>query len=125
MQVARHASYEGVKGCAVEAAMDVIGGKWKSVLLYQLIEGERGFNELRKKFPELSQRMLSRQLQELESHGVVLRRIYPGKPPRTGYTLTPLGMALIPCLHALRQWGDQLLNTPPVHPSPRLLNPPK
>jgi DNA-binding HxlR family transcriptional regulator len=91
--------------------LDVIGGKWKGVVLYQLISGAKGFNELKKKFPELSQRELSRQLQELERQRVVDREVLPGKPARTRYSLADLGFALIPILQGLKSWGDRLLVT--------------
>lgn len=122
MRIPRHRDYHGAPGCAIEAALDVVGGKWKGVVLWHLIDGEQGFNALRRQFPEMSARVLSRQLQELETHGVVERRIYRTIPPRTGYRLTPLGRSLVPALRKLWRWGEAVLAAPAVKPTRRLIN---
>jgi DNA-binding HxlR family transcriptional regulator len=101
----RHVSYDGAKGCYVEAALDVIADKWKGVILYHLLEGPKRFNELKRTFPELSQRILTRQLRELEEDGVISRKIYPEIPPKVEYSLTDLGKLLEPTLLALESWG--------------------
>ena len=101
----RHVSYDGAKGCYIEAALDVIADKWKGVILYHLLDGPKRFNELKRTFPELSQRILTRQLRELEGDGVINREIYPEIPPKVEYSLTDLGKLLEPTLLSLECWG--------------------
>jgi DNA-binding HxlR family transcriptional regulator len=107
----RHASYDGAKGCYIEAALDVVADKWKGVILYHLLEGPRRFNELNRTFPELSQRILTRQLRELEEDGVISRKIYPEIPPKVEYSLTDLGELLKPTLLSLESWGVKYVET--------------
>lgn len=92
-------------GCAVEAALDVIGNKWKGVILFHLLEGKKRFNELRRLIPSITQRMLTLQLRELEKDEVINRKIYLQVPPKVEYSLTPNGATLKPLLLALREWG--------------------
>ena len=101
----RHASYDGAKGCYIEAALDVIADKWKGVILYHLLDQPKRFNELKRTFPELSQRILTRQLRELEADGVISRKIYPEIPPKVEYSLTDVGKLLEPTLLSLESWG--------------------
>ena len=92
--------------CSVELTLQVIGGKWKPVILYHL--GRRGtmrFGEIRKSMPSITQKMLTQQLRELEADGVVLRRVYAEVPPRVDYSLTELGESVMPVLKALCRWG--------------------
>jgi DNA-binding HxlR family transcriptional regulator len=96
-------------GCAVEAALDVIGDKWKGVVLFHLLEGTKRFNELRRLIPSITQRMLVLQLRALEKDGVVVRKIYPEVPPKVEYSLTSLGKSLKPILISLREWGHQIM----------------
>ncbi len=96
-------------GCAVEAALDVIGSKWKGVILFHLLEGTKRFNELRRLIPSITQRMLTLQLRELENDRVILRKVYPQIPPKVEYSLTERGEALQPILLALREWGGQIM----------------
>jgi DNA-binding HxlR family transcriptional regulator len=91
--------------CAVEAALDVIGSKWKGVILFHLLDGKKRFSELRKLIPSVTQRMLTLQLRELENDDVINRKIYPQVPPKVEYSLTQNGTALEPILQALRKWG--------------------
>jgi len=93
-------------GCSVEAALSVIGGKWKGVILFNLLDGTKRFNELHRKLPGITQRMLTLQLRELESDQVVHREVYAEVPPRVEYSLTEFGMTLKPILTDLRLWGD-------------------
>jgi len=104
MRKQRHHSYTN---CPVEAALDVVGGKWKAVILFRLMEGTRRFNELRRLLPNVTQRMLTNQLRELERDGLVRREIYPQVPPKVEYSLTDLGRTLAPALRELRKWGDK------------------
>src|SRR3990167_6897449 len=95
--------------CAVEAALDVIGSKWKGVILFHLLDGTQRFNELRRKMPSVTQRMLTRQLRQLEKDGVINRVVYPQVPPKVEYSLTPFGQKLKPLLFLLREWGSLVM----------------
>ena len=92
-------------GCPVEATLDVIGGKWKCVILFHLLSGTKRFNELRRLMPEVTQRMLTRQLRELESDQIIKRTVYPEVPPKVEYSLTDFGRTLEPIMKMLQQWG--------------------
>lgn len=96
-------------GCAVEAALDVIGNKWKGVILFHLLDGKKRFNELRRLIPSVTQRMLTLQLRELESDEIILRKVYPEVPPKVEYSLTPFGKELKPLLFSLREWGARIM----------------
>lgn len=92
--------------CFVELALQIIGGKWKPVILYQLaIEGVMRFGELNRSIPGVTERMLTRQLRELEKDGLVHREVYRQVPPKVEYSLQPLGVKLIPILLNMREWG--------------------
>jgi DNA-binding HxlR family transcriptional regulator len=92
-------------GCSVEAALSVIGGLWKPVILFHLLDGTKRFGELSRLVPNVTQRMLTLQLRELEADGVVRRTVYPEVPPRVEYDLTEFGRTLEPVLLTLRDWG--------------------
>jgi DNA-binding HxlR family transcriptional regulator len=96
-------------GCAVEAALDVIGSKWKGVILFHLLDGKKRFNELRRLIPSITQRMLTLQLRELEKDLIINRHIYPEVPPKVEYFLTDLGLCLKPILMSLREWGAHIM----------------
>lgn len=96
-------------GCPIEAAMDVIGGRWKGVILYHLLHGTRRFGELRSALPAVSTRILTLQLRELEAAGVIRRDSFDEVPLRVEYSLTPFGTALGPTLLQLRDWGEQIM----------------
>ncbi|MBH0171119.1 MAG: winged helix-turn-helix transcriptional regulator [Bacillota bacterium] len=91
--------------CPVEATLDIIGGKWKSVILYHLIDGEIRFNELKRLVPGITQRMLTLQLRELERDGIIHREVYKQVPPKVEYSLTSFGETLIPIIQSMLQWG--------------------
>jgi DNA-binding HxlR family transcriptional regulator len=97
----------GQYGCPVEATLDVIGGKWKGVILYKLLKRPRRFSELKRELPIITQRMLTLQLRELEEDGMVHREIYKEIPPKVEYSLTEFGKTLEPILLAMLTWGDQ------------------
>ena len=109
MRPSRYARYDCDFGCPIEACLEVIGGKWKGVILFHLLAGTRRFNELRRLMPAVTQRMLTRQLRELEDDGVVSRVVYPEVPPRVEYALTSFGRTLTPVLEGLRAWGADYL----------------
>lgn len=100
-----HEKYDCNAGCPVEASLEVIGGKWKGVILYHLLERTYRFNELRRLCSGITQRMLTRQLRELEADGVVSRKVYAEVPPRVEYSLTEYGRTLEPVVRALQAWG--------------------
>lgn len=92
--------------CPVEAAMDVIGGKYKAQIVYELIKGTKRYNEIQKALPQATPRMLSKQLKELEADGVIIRKLYPVVPPKTEYSLSDLGQTLVPIVESLCKWGE-------------------
>lgn len=95
--------------CPVEAALDVIGGKWKPLILWALGDDVLRFNELQKGLPGVNTKMLTKQLRELERDGVITRKVYPEVPPRVEYAITDFGKTLIPILQALCTWGAEYL----------------
>lgn len=108
-----HTKYDCNLGCPVEATLEVIGGKWKGVILYHLLSETIRFNELRRLMPEITQRMLTKQLRELEANNLILRKIYPEIPPKVEYSMTEYGRTLTPVIEALQAWGIQHLENPP------------
>ena len=90
----------------VEATLDVIGGKWKVVIMCHLIDGEKRTSELKKLMPTITQKMLTQQLRELEDDGVVNRTIFDQVPPKVIYSLTEYGWSLRPILDAMCSWGE-------------------
>lgn len=106
----RHARYDCDFGCPVEASVEVIGGKWKGVILFHLLGGTRRFNELMRLMPAVTQRMLTRQLRELEADLIIERKVYPEVPPRVEYSLTRFGRTLEPVLRTLQAWGVKYLD---------------
>jgi DNA-binding HxlR family transcriptional regulator len=94
-------------GCSVEAALSVIGGIWKPVILFHLLERKMRFGELSRLVPNATQRMLTLQLRELEADRVITRTVYAEVPPRVEYSLTELGKTLEPVLLNLRDWGEK------------------
>ena len=107
----RHSRYDCNLGCPVEATLEVIGGKWKGVILYHLLLETMRFNQLRRLMPEVTQRMLTRQLRELEADNLISRKVYPEVPPKVEYSMTEYGKTLAPIIHALQAWGLQHLET--------------
>jgi DNA-binding HxlR family transcriptional regulator len=97
-------------GCPVEATIDVIGGKWKAVILYHLLQEPRRFSDLKRLLPSITQRMLTLQLRELEEDGIVHREIYQQIPPKVEYSLTEFGRTLEPILRTMLTWGEQYTN---------------
>jgi DNA-binding HxlR family transcriptional regulator len=91
--------------CSMELTLDLIGGKWKSLILWYLGENTLRFSALRKALPQVTAKMLTQQLRELEDSGLVNRFIYTQIPPKVEYSLTEAGKSLLPILATLCQWG--------------------
>lgn len=92
--------------CFFELTLSVVGGKWKPIILYKLArEGTMRFGDLKRQLREVTERMLSRQLRELEHDDLIHREVYKQVPPKVEYSLTKLGHTLIPILLSMREWG--------------------
>ena len=91
--------------CPVEKTLDLIGGKYKALILWRLSEGKLRFNQLKDQIKGVTPKMLTQQLRELESSQLVHREVYPIIPPKVEYSLTDLGKSLLPILVAMRDWG--------------------
>jgi DNA-binding HxlR family transcriptional regulator len=110
MRQRRYKYYDLGTGCAVEACLEVIGGKWKGVILHHLMTlGVLRFNEIQRLKPDLSPRILTAQLRELENDGVIVRKVYPVVPPKVEYSLSKTGESLKPLIQAMQHWGDEHL----------------
>ena len=97
--------------CPVEATLEMIGGKYKALILWHLAEQTLRFNELHKLIPRATAKMLTQQLRELETDKLIHREIYPVIPPKVEYSLTELGSSLLPVLVAMRDWGSAYLRS--------------
>ncbi len=106
MRKQRH-KIEALPECPMEGTLDIIGGKWKGVILFRLMEETRRFNELNRLLCKITPRSLTKQLRELESDGLVKRTIYPQVPPKVEYELTDKGRSLKPLLLEMMKWGEQ------------------
>ena len=105
----RNKSYSCALGCPVEATLDLIGGKWKGVVLYHLADGVLRFNELGRRLTGVTQRMLTKQLRELEEAGLIVRKGYAEVPPKVEYRLSKRGESLKPVIRSLKVWGERYL----------------
>jgi len=94
--------------CAMDITMDYIGGKWKTVVLWYLRKDKKRFGELKKLIPDITEKMLSLQLKQLEEDGLINRKLYPVVSPKVEYSLTEFGTTLIPVLEAIAKWGRNL-----------------
>src|SRR4051812_39989685 len=92
--------------CNLEVTMEVIGGKWKGLILYYLIKGPKRTSELKRLVHSITQKMLIQTLRELEAAGLVSRKMFNQVPPKVEYSTTELGQSLEPILRALCVWGD-------------------
>lgn len=92
--------------CGLDAAVDVIGGKWKPLILWELHVATRRFGDLRRHLPGISEKMLTQQLRQMELDGIVHREVYREVPPKVEYSLTPLGESLNQALLPLGEWGE-------------------
>ena len=96
--------------CEVEITLQIIGGRWKVLIIRELLLGVRRFGELQRALPGVTQKMLTQQLREMEQDGIVYREVYPEIPPKVEYSLTSLGKSLQPILHAMHEWGAKQLS---------------
>ncbi|MBC6715960.1 helix-turn-helix transcriptional regulator [Aurantimonas sp. DM33-3] len=102
----RHSRFDCTPGCSVEAAIGLIDGKWKSVILFHLLDGTLRFGELKRHLVSITPRTLTNQLREMEEDGLIDRKVYAQVPPKVEYSLTPLGRSMEPILRSLKQRGD-------------------
>lgn len=91
--------------CPITLTLSVIGGKWKPIIIWQLRDNCLRFGELQRRIPNVTQKMLTQQLRELESDGIIHRKVYPVIPPKVEYSLTQHGRTLLPILHEMAIWG--------------------
>lgn len=97
--------------CTTSIGMELIGGKWKSVILIYLIDGAKRYNEFRKLISTITERTLSLQLKHLEKDGLITRKVYTKKPPlKVEYAMTPFGKSLAPVLTSIAAWGMTVAN---------------
>ncbi len=108
---------EPIENCPVEATLDLIGGKYKSLILWHLAEGKLRFSELRSRIKKATPKMLTQQLRELETSELIHREVFPVIPPRVEYSLTETGKSLMPILVAMRDWGISYLRSKNQEPS--------
>lgn len=95
--------------CPVEATINLIGGKYKSLILWKLAGQTLRFSELRKEVPKATPKMLTQQLRELENDGLIQREVFPVVPPKVEYSMTDLGRSITPVLEAMYAWGTDFL----------------
>ncbi len=98
--------------CAVRSTLNVLGGKWKLLILSYLITGPRRYGELKRLIPEITEKMLIGELRELESDLVVERRVYHQVPPKVEYLLSPYGESVKPIVEAMLDWGEMYMSRP-------------
>ncbi len=103
-------SYTAALRCPVEVTLDMIGGKWKGVILYHLMDRRFRFSELHRQLSGITQRMLTKQLRELEGAGLISRTVHAEVPPRVEYALRPLGGSMRPVIKQLCEWGADWLS---------------
>ncbi len=96
--------------CPVGTTLDLIGGKYKALILWHLVDAVLRFGELHKLVPKATAKMLTQQLRELEESGLVIRKVYPVVPPKVEYSLSALGRSIRPILESMYDWGEKYLN---------------
>lgn len=97
--------------CPVETTLLLIGNKWKVLILRDLMTGTKRFGELKRSVGDVSQKVLTAQLRDMEENGLISRKVYAEVPPRVEYSLTPLGESLSPILSAMKNWGENFKET--------------
>ena len=108
---------EDTKNCPVESTLELIGGKYKALILWHLSEKTLRFSQLRKEITGATAKMLTQQLRELEAQDLIHREVFPIIPPKVEYSLTELGKSLMPILTAMRDWGANYLKTKHLEPN--------
>ena len=103
--------------CPVETTLDLIGGKYKALILWHLADGTLRFNELQKAIRSATPRVLTHQLRELEQQNLITRTVYPVVPPKVEYSMTDLGRSLMPILTEMRDWGADYLRSQNIEPN--------
>lgn len=103
--------------CPVEATLELIGGKYKALILWRLSDGQMRFSQLRKTINGITAKMLTQQLREMETQGLIHREVFPVIPPRVEYSLTDLGQSLMPVLITMRDWGSSYLRKLNIEPN--------
>ena len=96
--------------CGMGMTMEIIGGKWKPCLIFNISRGYRRPSQLQRLNPNATRRVLNQQLKELEEHGVVRRVVYAELPPKVEYFLTEIGESLMPIIRTMDNWGSQYMN---------------
>jgi len=115
---ARHMEQNGKnQNCPVSATLHLIGGKYKALILWHLMDRTIRFSELRRLVPEATPKMLTQQLRELENDGLLIRTVYPVVPPKVEYSLTEKGESLRPILQSMFDWGTDLLKKAGLEPN--------
>ena len=104
------AAAKTLPACPVETTLTLISDKWKVLILRDLMPGTKRFGELKKSVGNVSQKVLTSQLREMEQSGLLIRTVYPEVPPRVEYTLTDLGRSLKPILDTMQSWGEAYKN---------------
>ena len=102
---------ESTNYCPVSATLDLIGGKYKALILWHLAESKLRFSQLNKMIPNATAKMLTQQLREMEMQNLIHREVYPVVPPKVEYSLTDLGKSLMPVLISMRDWGSAYLKS--------------
>lgn len=97
--------------CPVEATIELIGGKYKAVILWHLTDGKKRFSELKRLIPKATEKMLAQQLRDLESDGLIIRTVYPVVPPKVEYSLSEFGESIIPVLDSMCNWGNEYIRS--------------
>ncbi len=108
----RKQKHEDPIECPVEATLDIMGGKWKGVILFRLNEGTKRFGELQRLMCKITQRTLTNQLRQLEADGLIRRKVYAVVPPKVEYSLTDMGRSLSGLLMDMHDWGMEHLISP-------------
>lgn len=103
--------------CPVETTLELIGGKYKALILWHLSQGVLRYSQLRDRLAGITPKMLTQQLRELEAKNLVCREVYPVVPPKVEYSLTELGRSLMPILVAMRDWGSDYLRKASKEPN--------
>lgn len=107
---------EKIETCPVSATLELIGGKYKALILWHLSEKKLRFSELKKAVKNATPKMLTQQLRELEMHQLIHREVFPVIPPKVEYSLTETGRSLLPILVAMRDWGAEYLRKKNMEP---------